>query len=164
MLAAASDIPFAYATPICKLCVWLCLGLAGGSVCRGRRLCVSVFPPEKQGTPLGIFGAGNVRAAVTSFLHAAVLMAYRWQAVAEISGRSACPHGLCLVVYDDGRSGLPGAPLAQRRAKSILLEFAPLEDLQVSRFSLYYFFFVRRVRRPFPVAAALPRRRLWFRS
>jgi MFS transporter, NNP family, nitrate/nitrite transporter len=40
--------------------------------------------PEKQGTALGIFGAGNVGAAVTKFVAPFVLVAYGWQTVAQV--------------------------------------------------------------------------------
>ena len=38
----------------------------------------------KQGTALGIFGAGNVGAAVTKFIAPFVLVAYGWQTVAQV--------------------------------------------------------------------------------
>jgi MFS transporter, NNP family, nitrate/nitrite transporter len=49
-----------------------------------RRLCVEVVPEEKQGTALGIFGMGNVGAAVTKFIAPFVLVAYGWQGVAHV--------------------------------------------------------------------------------
>ena len=42
------------------------------------------YPKEKQGTALGIFGAGNVGAAVTKFLAPFVLVAYGWETVAQV--------------------------------------------------------------------------------
>ena len=42
------------------------------------------YPKEKQGTALGIFGAGNVGAAVTKFCAPFVLVAFGWTAVAQV--------------------------------------------------------------------------------
>jgi nitrate/nitrite transporter NarK len=41
------------------------VGLAGGSFAVGIAYVSKWFPPEQQGTALGIFGAGNIGAAVT---------------------------------------------------------------------------------------------------
>ena len=42
------------------------------------------IPAGRQGTALGIFGVGNVGAAVTKFVAPFVLLAWGWQAVALI--------------------------------------------------------------------------------
>ena len=42
------------------------------------------FPTAKQGTALGIYGAGNVGAAITTLLAPFVLIVYGWQTVAEV--------------------------------------------------------------------------------
>ncbi len=42
------------------------------------------FPKEKQGTALGIFGAGNVGAAVTKFAAPVIMVAYGWKTVALV--------------------------------------------------------------------------------
>ncbi|HAI33005.1 MAG TPA: MFS transporter, partial [Thalassospira sp.] len=67
---------------ITAVCVWLLtsvhsyeiflvaalgLGLAGGSFIVGVAYTSRWFEKERQGTALGIFGAGNVGAAVTNF-------------------------------------------------------------------------------------------------
>jgi MFS transporter, NNP family, nitrate/nitrite transporter len=44
------------------------VGIAGGSFAVGVAYVSRWYPAEKQGTALGIFGAGNVGAAVTNFL------------------------------------------------------------------------------------------------
>ena len=60
------------------------VGLAGGSFAVGIAYVSPFFPAEKQGTALGIFGAGNVGAAVTKFLAPFALIAWGWPAVAQI--------------------------------------------------------------------------------
>jgi NNP family nitrate/nitrite transporter-like MFS transporter len=62
----------------------LFMGLAGGSFPVGIAYVASWFPARRQGTALGIFGAGNVGSAVTSLLAPTVMVAYGWMAVARI--------------------------------------------------------------------------------
>ncbi|MDB6181317.1 nitrate/nitrite transporter [Paracoccus fistulariae] len=116
------------------------VGLAGGSFIVGVAYVSKWFPPERQGTALGIFGMGNVGAAVTKFLAPFVLVAWGWQSVAQIWAVAIGLMGLVffLVARDDPafrarrEQGLPAPSLAE--------QFAPLKNLQVWRFSLYYFF------------------------
>jgi nitrate/nitrite transporter NarK len=51
------------------------VGLAGGSFAAGIAYVSSWYPEEKQGTALGIFGMGNLGAAVTAFTAPFVLVA-----------------------------------------------------------------------------------------
>ena len=44
------------------------VGIAGGSFAVGVAYVSRWYPKDKQGTALGIFGAGNVGAAVTKFV------------------------------------------------------------------------------------------------
>jgi NNP family nitrate/nitrite transporter-like MFS transporter len=64
----------------------LFVGVAGGSFAVGVAYVSRFYPTAKQGTALGIFGAGNVGAAVTKFLAPFVLVAYGWQAIAQVWG------------------------------------------------------------------------------
>ena len=60
------------------------VGLAGGTFSVGVAYVSTFYPPGKQGTALGIFGAGNVGAAVTKFVAPFVMVAAGWTAVAQI--------------------------------------------------------------------------------
>ncbi|WBU53075.1 MFS transporter [Paracoccus sp. SCSIO 75233] len=116
------------------------VGLAGGSFIIGVAYVSKWFPPEKQGTALGIFGMGNVGAAVTKFLAPFVLVAWGWQSVALIWAAAIALMGVVffIVARDDPdfrerrEKGIPAPTLAE--------QFAPLKNLQVWRFALYYFF------------------------
>ncbi len=46
--------------------------------------CRAGIEQGKQGTALGIFGAGNVGAALTKFVAPFVMVAYGWQSVAQV--------------------------------------------------------------------------------
>ncbi len=142
MLAAmATTFLLSFATTYPQmLLAGLGVGLAGGSFAVGVAYLSPFFPPERQGTALGIFGAGNVGAAVTKFLAPFVLLAWGWQAVAQIW---ALGIGLMAVVFWLTTSDDPQFQARRTHGaapRSFLAEFAPLRKAQVWRFSLYYFF------------------------
>ncbi|MCC6171837.1 MAG: NarK/NasA family nitrate transporter [Gammaproteobacteria bacterium] len=118
----------------------LLVGIAGGSFAVGIAYVSKWFPEQKQGTVLGIFGAGNVGAAVTKLAAPLVMVAYGWHAVAKIWAAVLAVTAVIyfLVTKDDPE-------LARRRAsgvkpESFAKQLAPLRNQQVWRFSLYYFF------------------------
>lgn len=142
MLAAAvATFLLAYAKTYPEmLLAGLGVGVAGGSFAVGVAYVSRFFPADKQGTALGIFGAGNVGAAVTKFLAPFVLLAWGWQAVAQL-------WAVALVVmavvfwFSTGDDPVIRQRQVRREAPSgFLHEFAPLKNLQVWRFALYYFF------------------------
>ena len=116
------------------------VGLAGGSFAVGVAYVSRFYPQNRQGTALGIFGVGNVGAAVTKFLAPFVLLAWGWQSVALVW---AAALAVMAVVFwftteDDPvliKRRREGAP-----QRSLAAEFAPLRDIRVWRFALYYFF------------------------
>jgi len=116
------------------------VGLAGGSFIIGVAYVSRWYGPGKQGTALGIFGAGNVGAAVTKFLAPFVMVAMGWHGVAQVWAIALAVMAVLfyLLAKDDPE-------LAERRAQGVRApgwreQFAPLARLQVWRFSLYYFF------------------------
>ena len=64
--------------------VALGLGLAGGSFIIGIAYVSRWFEAKNQGTALGIFGAGNVGAAVTNFAAPFLVIAVGWEDTARI--------------------------------------------------------------------------------
>ncbi|KFC68052.1 Nitrate/nitrite transporter [Devosia sp. LC5] len=116
------------------------VGLAGGSFAVGVAYVSRFYPAEKQGTALGIFGVGNVGAAVTKFTAPFVMLAWGWQSVALIWAAALLVMAAIFwfTTKDD--------PVTIRRRteaytpKSLLSEFEPLRNSRVWRFALYYFF------------------------
>ncbi|WP_395647995.1 nitrate/nitrite transporter [Terricaulis sp.] len=142
MLAAAvATFLLSYAETYSQfLIAALGVGIAGGTFAVGVTYVSKFYAPGSQGTALGVFGAGNIGAAVTKFIAPFVLIAMGWQAVAQIwaVGLVAIAVLFFLFTKDDPE-------LAERRAKgtkprSMIEQFAPLKNIQVWRFSLYYFF------------------------
>jgi NNP family nitrate/nitrite transporter-like MFS transporter len=66
------------------LAIGLCVGLAGGSFAIGIAYTSAWFQKERQGTALGIFGAGNTGAALNIFVAPLIVVALGWRAVPEI--------------------------------------------------------------------------------
>jgi len=142
MLAAAvATWLLTYATTYPQMLIAaLGIGVAGGSFAVGVAYVSRFYPLEKQGTALGIFGAGNVGAAVTKFIAPFVLVAYGWHMVAQVW---AIAIALMAVIFWFTTTDDPVLKERRRRgekARSTLLELEPLKNVQVWRFSLYYFF------------------------
>ena len=94
----------------------LCVGIAGGSFAVGIAYVSRWYPTGKQGTALGIFGAGNVGAAVTKFVAPFVLVAYGWQTVAQVWAAGIAVMGVLFWFFteDDPAAGRAPARAANR--------------------------------------------------
>jgi len=118
----------------------LFVGVSGGAFSVGVAYVSKWFPSNKQGTALGIFGAGNVGSAVTKLLAPMVMVAYGWIMVAKLwaVGLAVMAVIFWLCTKDDP------AQAERKRTKTKPMSFReqmkPLGNLQVWRFSLYYFF------------------------
>ena len=142
MLAAAVATFFlTYATTYPQVLVAaLGVGIAGGSFAVGVAYVSRWYPPEKQGTALGIFGAGNVGAAVTKFLAPLVLVAFGWHAVAQVWAGALVVMAIVFWFTTKDDPVLVARRRAGEMPKSTWMELEPLKNVQVWRFSLYYFF------------------------
>ena len=116
------------------------VGLAGGSFAVGVAYVSRFYPDARQGTVLGIFGVGNVGAAVTKMLAPFVLVAWGWQVVALVWAAALVLMALTFwlttnddpVLVERKQTGAPPTPY--------LLELSALRDMQVCRLAAYYFF------------------------
>ncbi|MCB1414323.1 MAG: MFS transporter [Xanthobacteraceae bacterium] len=116
------------------------VGIAGGSFAVGVAYVSRFYPMGKQGTALGIFGAGNVGAAVTKFLAPFVMVAFGWQAVAQVWAAALAVMAVIFWFFSEEDPVVKARRERGEKPKSAWLEFAPLKNIQVWRFSLYYFF------------------------
>jgi NNP family nitrate/nitrite transporter-like MFS transporter len=116
------------------------VGLAGGSFIIGVAYVSKWFPQQEQGTALGVFGMGNVGAAVTKFLAPFALVAWGWQSVAEIWAAAIVLMGVLYYVLAKDDPDFAARKARGVAAPSLAEQFAPLKKLQVWRFALYYFF------------------------
>lgn len=113
------------------------VGLAGGSFIVGVAYTSAWYEQGKQGTALGIFGAGNVGSALTSFGAPFLLLLFDWQGTAQIYAAVMALAGVLFILF-----AKPDPATSQRRQKKLSLaaQLSPLGELRVWRFSLYYFF------------------------
>lgn len=142
MLAAAAAtflLSFATSYPFMLLAA-LGVGLAGGSFAVGVAYVSKWFPPEKQGTALGIFGAGNVGAAVTKFVAPFVLVAFGWQMVAVVWAAALVVMAVVFWFSTEDDPEIRARRARHEKPRSLLTQLEPLRHQQVWRFSLYYFF------------------------
>ena len=141
LTAGVSAIGLSYATTYAHmLLAALGLGLAGGAFAAGVAYVSKFYPPQRQGAVLGIYGAGNVGAAVTNFGAPFVMTAMGWPTVARIWAVALILAGLAFFFISKDEPQLAQRRAAKTPPPSLLAQFAPLKRLQVWRFSLYYFF------------------------
>jgi len=114
------------------------VGLAGGSFIVGVAYTAAWFEKERQGTALGIFGAGNVGSAVTNFGAPFLLVAFGWEQTAQIYATVLAIMGVVFIIL--AREDPLAAERSGEKAKSFMEQMEPLRELRVWRFALYYFF------------------------
>ena len=66
------------------LVIGLFVGLAGGSFSVGTPYVARWFPKNRQGTAMGVYGAGNSGAAVNKFVAPVLLVAFGWTMVPQV--------------------------------------------------------------------------------
>ena len=116
------------------------VGIAGGSFSVGIAYVSKWFPKEKQGTALGIFGAGNVGAAVTKFVAPIVMVAYGWKMVALVWAAGLALIAIIFFVMTKDDPDLAHRRQSGQRPEPLAAMLEPLANIQVWRFALYYFF------------------------
>jgi NNP family nitrate/nitrite transporter-like MFS transporter len=116
------------------------LGFAGGSFAVGVSYVSNWFDRAHQGTALGIFGAGTIGTAVTTFGAPLLVNALGWRTTVQIY--AAVLAATAIVFYLATREDPASAARASGAIKPPKLadQLSPLARLQVWRFSLYYFF------------------------
>ncbi len=116
------------------------LGLAGGSFIVGVAYVSQWFEKEKQGTALGIFGAGNVGAAVTNFAAPFLVLALGWEGTARVYAIVLVATAVLFYLLSKDDPALAARKQSGAKAVSTAKQLEPLKDIQVWRFATYYFF------------------------
>ncbi len=143
MLAAAIPMFFLGTADSYGDFMWLSLGfgLTGGSFAVGIAFTSVWYQREHQGTALGIFGAGNVGAAVTT-LGAPSLLRSLTDGGANLDGWRTLPviYSAALVIMAViFYLGTKNKKAEGAEGKTMRVMLAPLTHLRVWRFGLYYF-------------------------
>jgi NNP family nitrate/nitrite transporter-like MFS transporter len=116
------------------------VGLAGGSFIIGIAYVSRWYESKDQGTALGIFGAGNLGAAVTNFGAPFLVVAYGWQQTAQIYAVALLVMAALFWIFTKNDPVLAQQKSSGEKPKSALMQLEPLKDPQVWRFAVYYFF------------------------
>ncbi|HEY0649339.1 MAG TPA: nitrate/nitrite transporter [Phenylobacterium sp.] len=139
--AAAATFALSYAETYPQfLLAALGVGIAGGSFAVGVAYVSRFFPKGRQGTALGIFGAGNVGSAVTKFGAPFVMVAFGWETVAQVWAAALAVIGVIFFLTTRDDPELVRRRITGEKPEATWLQLSPLKKLQVWRFSLYYFF------------------------
>ncbi|HZW20045.1 nitrate/nitrite transporter [Noviherbaspirillum sp.] len=89
------------------LTLGILLGVAGAAFAVALPLASRWYPPEHQGTALGIAGAGNSGTAFAALFAPSLAVAFGWQ---NVFGWCLIPLGVAFVVYMVFAKDAPGAP------------------------------------------------------
>lgn len=116
------------------------VGLAGGSFAVGIAYTSKWFEADRQGTALGIFGMGNVGAAVTNFVAPFILVAVGWERTAQIYAMVLLVIAVLFFLVTKEDPATVARKARGEKPRPALMELEPLKQLQVWRFALYYFF------------------------
>jgi len=116
------------------------VGLAGGSFAVGIAYVSRWYESDHQGTALGIFGMGNVGAAITNFGAPFLLVAYGWENVAKIYAVVLFVMAIIFWFTTEEDPVTKARKARGEKVKPALMQLEPLKHLRVWRFATYYFF------------------------
>ncbi len=122
------------------LLVSLGVGIAGGSFVVGIAYLSKWYDKAHQGTALGIYGMGNIGAALTKFVAPFVMVAYGWHMVAKVWALALVVMAVLYWLLTKDEPQIAAQKATKAQPKSMREALQPLKKLQVWRFSLYYFF------------------------
>lgn len=137
VLLVACAVPVwlsAYATTLWQfLLLGLALGLVGASFSVGTPYVARLFPRERRGFAMGVFGAGTVGAAVNMFVAPALISAYGWQAVPRTYAVALIVTAVLFWLLSAPDPGTGGTT-----PKSAVGSFAILKNPRVWKYCQYY--------------------------
>lgn len=113
------------------LAVGIILGVAGAAFAVALPLASRWYPPEHQGTALGIAGAGNSGTALAALFAPTLAIAFGWQ---NVFGLCILPLGVAFIVYLAFAKDAPSAP----SSKSMIEYLHVLRDRDAWWFMFFY--------------------------
>lgn len=116
------------------LLLGLWIGISGTAFTVGIRYVNDWFERNRQGTAMGVFGAGNTGAAITLALAPLIVARWGWSSLGPIYGAGLF---VCAMIFWLGAPSRNFEPAPAQPGREIL---KALKNLQVWRFSLYYYF------------------------
>lgn len=116
------------------------LGFAGGSFIIGVSYVSRWFDTKNQGTALGIFGVGNVGAAITNFAAPFLVVALGWEGTAQVYAVVLAATSVLFYIFAKVDPSHEQRQSTGKGGMSLAEQLAPLKKAQVWRFAIYYFF------------------------
>ena len=116
------------------------VGISGGSFVVGISYLSKWHDKAHQGTALGVYGMGNIGAAVTKFVAPFVMVSYGWHTVAQVWAVALIIMAVLFWFFTKDEPQIQAQRASKAAPKSMWESLKPLKKLQVWRFSLYYFF------------------------
>ncbi|TAH37535.1 MAG: NarK/NasA family nitrate transporter [Alphaproteobacteria bacterium] len=116
------------------------VGISGGSFVVGISYLSKWYDKAHQGTALGVYGMGNIGAAVTKFVAPFVMVSYGWHMVAQVWATALVVMAVLFWFLTKDEPQIQAQKASKTVPKSMWESLKPLKKLQVWRFSLYYFF------------------------
>ena len=140
ILVAIPIYGLAFATQYWQyLTLGLFVGLAGGSFATGIAYTSAWFSKERQGTAMGIFGAGNAGSAITNLVAPLLVVAYGWRMVPQVYSIAMLIMAIVFWLFT-----YPDPKTEERKKSGVKLtlgqQLTPLMDLRVWRFGVAYYF------------------------
>jgi len=116
--------------------IWLgfWIGISGTSFTIGIRYVTDWFESKRQGTAMGIFGAGNTGSAITLMLAPFIVEHWGWDSIGPIYGIGLLLVAFLFMLFAPSRSFTASAPPGR------LTLLQALKQGQIWRFGLYYYF------------------------
>ena len=122
------------------LVIGLFVGLAGGSFAIGIAYTSAWFEDKRQGTAMGIFGAGNAGAAITNLVAPSIVIAYGWQMVPKVYSIAMLIMAVVFLIFTFTDPAHEKGSDSQLSKRSLADQLKPLKEIRVWRFGLYYYF------------------------
>jgi NNP family nitrate/nitrite transporter-like MFS transporter len=116
------------------------LGFAGGSFAVGVSYVSNWFDRAHQGTALGVFGAGTIGTAVTTFGAPLLVGTFGWRETVQIYSAVLAATAILFYLLSAEDPVTAARASGTAKVRKLADQIAPLARLQVWRFSLYYFF------------------------
>ncbi len=115
-------------------------GLTGVSFAIGIAYTSVWYPKKRQGTALGIFGAGNAGAAITTFFAPTILLWLTdngeniegWRNLPKIYAGALIIMGIIFLLFTENKK-------PEANHKNLRQILSPLKNIRVWRFGMYYF-------------------------
>jgi len=116
------------------LLLGLALGVVGASFSVGTPYVGRLFPPERRGFAMGLFGAGTTGAAINMFVAPQLINAFGWRSVPRVYAVALIVTAIVFWVL-----AVPDPVVASgRRAPSLGRQLVMLKNPQVWKYCQYY--------------------------